>query len=874
MKNLSFFLFIFFSFLVFSKKNSDEQTEKIKVTGSRIKRIDMEGTSPVTIFTKEDIENSGYSSVSAFFANTSLSNFGFIQIHNRSTLSLVNGQRIVRDRGVNFIPSSAIERIEILRDGASALYGSDVVGGVINIITKKNFSSPVLSLKVEPSFYPLYKGGHTIDASLVFGKNFQDGYFISTLQFQYAGSFKAIDRQQWYNPVLISYSPYPSFKQEGGDFFVDPKCPKKLQSKLQLEGSANERLVDCKHNYLPYSYISAGGYELSSYNYAEYKWLNDLRFYTQWLGVWSRSVKPDQPIIDDLKLPAGHKMSMGSGSAGTLKYLFTDVYYEKESSTFFLDALVGTKAYISKTWDFDWSLKLSNFWSRQKYKNSFYKEDIIKAIVSGVYDPFDSTKRDFSSVRRYDPLYKNEDMRIVTSLDFSGETDFWDIDLAIGFQAYYNRYKNTADSEVKKDKIYAFTAVERGLLTRGVIASYIEGIKKFSQLLEVQLAGRIDRYSDFGWTANPKLAFRFQPFSNFLIRSSVGTSFEAPSLGALNTPPTSTFVRVNDLVACYNELQANGHFEDLYSHLTQLKSQEDKDKIIKDFLIEQSDIVENKELTEATKKSFKKLANTLGNVQNCRSQSIKGIAQGNKDLKETKALTASLGFHWQVQEDHSLTVDAWFNSLSGVPASSLNSKVMAAELRYGKEYVEKQGVQYERDSEKLYNLIKNPVLKLINISGKKLSGIDMKWKSYFSDWSFKGGNFYFQDDFSYVIKAGVELFPGMGRINNLGKFSLPRWRNFATFGWSNSRHNISLVLKSVASVKKSYNEFDKLPIGNILDLFYQYYMDSRTALKLGWHNVLFLDPVIDDSIKQGLKFNSQFFELKGPHFFVELKRAL
>ena len=61
------------------------------------------------------------------------------------------------------------------------------------------------------------------------------------------------------------------------------------------------------------------------------------------------------------------------------------------------------------------------------------------------------------------------------------------------------------------------------------------------------------------------------------------------------------------------------------------------------------------------------LTNKLGNQNYCQSQDFKGKEKGNKNLKETKALTASLGFHWELNEDHSLTADYWFNSLSGCP---------------------------------------------------------------------------------------------------------------------------------------------------------------------------------------------------------------
>ena len=84
----------------------------------------------------------------------------------------------------------------------------------------------------------------------------------------------------------------------------------------------------------------------------------------------------------------------------------------------------------------------------------------------------------------------------------------------------------------------------------------------------------------------------------------------------------------------------------------------------------------------------------------------------------------------------------------------------------------------------------------------------------------------------------------------------------------------SLVLKSMAGVKKLVDESEKLPMNHIVDLFYQYNMNPKTSLKLGWYNLLFSDPLIDDTIAQGVKFNRYFFDSRGPRFFVELRRTL
>ncbi|MGZ5584022.1 MAG: TonB-dependent receptor plug domain-containing protein, partial [Usitatibacter sp.] len=144
-----------------------QKVDKIEVTGSNIKRVDAEGPAPVQVITREDIERSGSSTVSEVirylpsnsagsydetftgsFARGS-SGVSLRGLGQKSTLVLINGRRMavysfaqnLTDSFVdlNSIPLSAIDRIEVLKDGASAIYGSDAIAGVINVILRKDY---------------------------------------------------------------------------------------------------------------------------------------------------------------------------------------------------------------------------------------------------------------------------------------------------------------------------------------------------------------------------------------------------------------------------------------------------------------------------------------------------------------------------------------------------------------------------------------------------------------------------------------------------------------------------------------------------------------------------------------------------------------
>jgi iron complex outermembrane receptor protein len=168
--------------------------EKIEITGSAIRRTDTETPSPVQIITSEDLKRSGYTSVSEILRNVaangagSLSqsfNFAFaggasgIALRGLAvgdTLVLIDGHRtapysLSDDDQRNFvdvssIPFEAIDHVEILRDGASALYGTDAIAGVVNIILKKSFKG----LHVSGEYGQTQRGdGGTSHVSALYG---------------------------------------------------------------------------------------------------------------------------------------------------------------------------------------------------------------------------------------------------------------------------------------------------------------------------------------------------------------------------------------------------------------------------------------------------------------------------------------------------------------------------------------------------------------------------------------------------------------------------------------------------------------------------------------------------------------------------------
>jgi outer membrane receptor protein involved in Fe transport len=175
-----------------------EMIEEVIVTGSRIKRADLDSASPVTVMTREDFEWKGVTDVgyllqrmpgmagSPIGTTTNNGGNGSVQIDLRGlgsirTLTLVNGKRTVDNGDYQTIPATMIERVEILKDGASAVYGADAVAGVVNIITRTDYEG--VSLEAYTTDFFDMDSGAQQSYNFIAGKSFDGGNVMFGAEF-------------------------------------------------------------------------------------------------------------------------------------------------------------------------------------------------------------------------------------------------------------------------------------------------------------------------------------------------------------------------------------------------------------------------------------------------------------------------------------------------------------------------------------------------------------------------------------------------------------------------------------------------------------------------------------------------------------------
>lgn len=253
--------------------------DRIEVTGSRIRSAEMETAQPITTISREDIQGQGFTSVADILQNLTSSGSPaisrsmalssgedvggyFIDLRNlgaQRTLILVNGKRLgvstsgLQDLGQ--IPVSAIERIEVLKDGASSIYGSDAIAGVVNVITRRSFDGAEANAYFgnydqgdgTKESYDVTIGATTDRTSVTFSAEYskEDPVSAADREFsKYGNAGKDFPFSGW---SLISHNGV-WLGNTDGESFTPPNCPSGL---CTLNPGSDPRDPDNYHDITP-----------------------------------------------------------------------------------------------------------------------------------------------------------------------------------------------------------------------------------------------------------------------------------------------------------------------------------------------------------------------------------------------------------------------------------------------------------------------------------------------------------------------------------------------------------------------------------------------------------------------------------------------
>ncbi|TWI64247.1 iron complex outermembrane receptor protein [Pseudoduganella lurida] len=555
--------------------------QRVEVTGSSIKRLASEEALPVTSIKAEEFTQRGMTTLADVMmalpqsASLAPSNAGSgTNINLRGlgvnrTLVLLNGRRLANEAisagyaNLDVIPFSALQRVEILRDGASSIYGSDAIGGVVNFITKREFEGvQVTGQYVTPE---RSGGGDERRATLTFGKGSlnRDGWSAyATVDFHDRNRLSAQDRAEFSSDELLASLGRPRTLGSGG--YATPANFTTPTNK----NSQNPYATTCLE---PYSTIGAKNtctlnsneygtalYEnqqISFYARAAKQISEDHTFtveYTRGQSYIIAARNPTQSVAVNgvsATLPSSSKWYPGNsggvpavaglnGAPLTVQWSVADYGLATQKDKQVNQRLAFVDEGKFGEWDYRSGLVIGISDRENYYQNGFFRgQGILTGLSNGTLNPFglqDQAGRDYLQSISVDGQ-KNRDSRTTyTGLDLTGSRTLFamaggDAAIAVGADMHH---ETTRDDKlaIQNEVQYLNSTSSHGEGQRNVYALYTELDLPVTKTLNVNVAVRDDYFSDFGNTINPKASFRWQPNKTVMFRGSANTGFRAPTL--------------------------------------------------------------------------------------------------------------------------------------------------------------------------------------------------------------------------------------------------------------------------------------------------------------------------------------------------------
>ncbi len=876
-------------------QEDDGKVEKINVIGSHIKRTSMEGPSPLLVIDREQIEMSGYNSLgdvlrdlptaslggqreTSLTSNSATMTTSLRGMKHNDILVLINGRRMSPIGGSNMvdlsiIPLSSIEKIEILKDGASSLYGSDAIGGVINVVTKKGYVGGQVNiqgslvqrqegnnLEALSSFMDFWNWddvgpssldnswagkGDKISIDATYGGNHNDINYLVGGQMRFNSPMYLRDRE-FGKPELDFWSTWGSpgsWNDDGSTWQADPNCPKK-------------RIQDgqCKFDYSPYMQFMPQVFQGSAFAQADNE-IGDSIFTATALYSFTRSfailapppqylATPQRP--EDISTEKDHRIPQATAQAWKLsasgpielKYRLVNEpgsgprhsvlnmhYYQlqagmitplKDTMEFDVYANVSGSHYFN-TGTSGWAnrkilLEMAN--KNPTEFNPFLPDDKKSDVSKAIYKP---TLHTHSNLLSVEPKLTGE---IMSTNDHA-------LSFATGGLGAWQRYNQVSDPVTRAGDQWGGGGNSEGEGSRLFSALYGELSLLSYEMVELQLAARMDYYSDFGLTEqvvpfneestmpfSPRAAISFQPIDEVKLRASWSMGFKAPTLESIHLKELITHPFGKDPILCPSSL--------------------------------------SKEEQAAN--------------PDCKTKQYVTVLKGNKNLQPELSQSFNLGIVFEPVKNMFFSVDYFRTSQSEliVEASSdtaaqeLVGDIFTYEAKYGAESLKEIQANVIRDAN---NRVKMIEISPSNQSSYKVHGVDLSLG--FSTPINRSWDLGVKVDHSHLLYVERQAFKksdpetpvpaeewmedwfgfenAVSDLENRATlYKYPRWRNTVTLSAMNKDlgHSVQFVLHNIPSQLKSKGSEDP-PIDHYwqLDLAGVFSLDKKTSLTVGIRNL-------------------------------------
>jgi iron complex outermembrane recepter protein len=854
--------------------------EKVVVTGSAIKRIEAETAVPVTVVKMDDLRKSGVISVEQIMANlTSVqsstntaqaigasgggASFADMRgIGADKTLVLLNGQRIANNAvagtapDLNMIPFAAIDRIEVLRDGASSLYGTDAIGGVINFITRTRDQGATVTVGFDS---PQHAGGKTRSLNAGFGHGDLTSQGFNVFGFaSYKKTGNISGSQRDFNKRIVgglSYSTDPANYTQDFAHFYNPTLPTCSGTQvLNINGECRivtPAFIDFQPETEVYSGMLKGTLAVNK----------DLTLGAEIFATRSKVTTLIAPVPyggfyinpGTAYYPGGNpniNASFNNGRAGAPAFAPTAAFPNPVNVqpgfvyVLWRDFPNGSRAQMNQNdqqrllltaegatlgWDYAVAGSYNHNEVGLHLAGGYGDGDMIgEGLLEGVINPFGAQTAAGARLLQdaaLNGLLKHS-IGEVYNLNAHASRDVGDwlstgrqAQLALGVEYRHERFKSVAEAALAA-KVATSTGVapnSKAEGSRSIHALYGELNVPVLKTLDLTGSLRYDKYSDFGSSTNPKIAFRFQPAKALLLRGSASTGFRAPTLYELYGSPSFTITAGNHAnpITCPN-----------------------------------------------------------GTGSQCAAQ-FQVLNSGNARLQPEKSRSATLGVVVQPVADLSLGMDVWFvrlkQSIGAIPQSALFNNYAV--------YPQLQQYFHPNAAGQLSVVNNCPSAQcgyvdqtLQNLGRVNTSGIDFSGQYRVTT---QKGALDLSLNSTYVHKYEFQDFKDGYWVRNVGNYGesgpVFRWQHNLAANWRYTDFGAGLVTR----FKSGYADFNpsthaRVPSYTTTDVYVSWSPMKALALTAGVRNLFDRDPPFTNQtdVFQAGGWDSRYADATGRASFV------
>ena len=847
-----------------------EETRKLApvyVTGSHVPRTDIETALPIQVLTREDIERSGaidaaalMSQVSANLIGTTdatfigngrpgLSSANLRGLGEGSTLVLLDGRRAANFAttgstvNLNFIPVAAIERVEILKDGASAIYGADAIAGVVNFVLRKDYRGLYASAY---GAVTEHGGGNQQQATLTagYGDLTADRFNVFvTANYQNNDALPARDRpfsrtayrpDEYIDNGRDRDATFPA-NIRINDSWVNPSFAAGCMPPFSVPVPGKQW---CGYDHLSFinllppverTNVFAGAtWQLAPNHqlFAQYLYSYDRYERIRHVVYVAREVAPEkQPIFF---YPAGGpfyptEFAAAHGITGPLELYYRPFPLGPAKDQIRAEAqhLVAGVEGLAGGWDYNAAFIHSQNTIKNSGSGNVSAQRLIDAMATGLVNPFGPSSPQGEALLAGAAWSGDffHDKAVTSSLEVEASKEIYRlpagaIALALGAEARREELDIDWSPEATSGDILNLPEAKSTTGSRTVEALFAELNVPIATGLEAQFAVRYDHYSDFGGTTNPKAAVRWQPNAAWLVRASYGTGFRAPTLPDLWTPASPGYTTAQkDPRRC---------------DITRLDA-------------------------------------------DCRGI-FRSFTGGDPRLQPEESRQWNLGVVWEPLSGYSIGVDCWKINKTNTIGALTDQQIFTNFDLF-------EATHIVRSSAAPGSTLPGPIEKVIeiteNLGALWTSGVDVDLDLRGPSTSF--GRLAFNLNGTYVDRWQQQL-DGIHYIAAVGSSvvgAVPRWRHYATLYWNYAAWTATLAQvysSGYTEVNPTFpNNERKVGAYDIWNLQGTYSGLKNTILTLGIKNLFDRAPPFSNQNSQGLvMFDPRYADPRGRLFYAQI----